>query len=257
MIDGRRNRYVDEPAHLLSMRENEPLHIPTADEYFAATGRILFAEDVNQYLQNTPFNLQDAPPPAVIGTFTWSAFEPDGLLNADLTAYFQSVQIKNELPYTAWRVRGLYYAGWLNAFKTVPEPVNPQLTPFGVTGTGWTPVSGHYALGLSGGQNLINAYGGGVYFMGGPPGSPVSLYFPIRFQIEVGYGTQANAIATMTRLTGGTDWPAWSSSILSDYKAYRAFSPAYACFSGYANIPGLTGCPNTGAGGYVPPDDPD
>lgn len=260
-VDGTINRYVDEPLHLAGMRENEPLHIPTPDEYFAATNRVLIAEDYHQYADDTPFNLEDGPPPAVLGSFTWSGLWVDNAMNVDISAYFNVKQIMNGLPYRAWRVRGLWRGGYFLAYyATSPNPgFTPVINALVHGGTGFNAVDGGWALGHSLQYgNLINEFPQGsklYYFMGGPPGAPVDLWFPIKFQVEVGYGHPLDG--TATRLTAGRDWPAFSLGVGTDLLQYRGYNPNWACFNGYANIPGLVGCPFTGQGGYVPPDPPE
>ena len=263
MIDGTINRYVDELVHLRNMRENEPLHIPTVEEYFAATGRVLIASDYYQYFENTPFNLQDGPPPAVLGTFDWSAFGPDGMLNIDLSQYFNNAQISGGLPYRCWRVRGLWRGGYLVAYYgTNPSTPSGAISSMGQLGTGFQAVGSGWALGFSNAYgNMINEFPSGshlYYFMGGPPGAPVDLWFPIHFQVEVGYGQPGDG--TDTRLTGSYDWPAFTAGVGTDLLHYRGFNPNWACYNGYANAPNviaLGGCPYSGQGGYVPPDPPE
>lgn len=265
MIDGRKNRYIDEPSHLRTMRENEPLHIPSTAEYFAETNRVLIAEDYYQYFDDTPFNLEDGPPPAVLGSFDWSGLYVDGMLNIDLSQYFNTAQIANELPYRAWRVRGLWRGGYFLAYYgTSPPSRTPSgvISSMGQGGTGFRAVSGGWALGFSNEfGNMINEFPGGsqnYYFMGGPPGSPVDIWFPIHFQVEVGYGHPNDG--TATRLTASYDWPAFTAGVGTDLLQYRGYNPNWACYNGYANAPNvvaLGGCPYSGQGGYVPPDPPE
>jgi len=263
-VDGTKNRYLDELPHLRGIRGDEPLHIPTADEYFAETGRVLIAEDVNHYAADSPFSLSDGPPPAVLGTFTWSGFYADNMANIDLSSYFNNAQIANGLPYRAWRVRGLWRGGYFLAYYgTSPPSRTPSgvISSIGQGGTGFNAVSGGWALGFSNEfGNMINEFPGGsqlYYFMGGPPGAPVDLWFPIKFQVEVGYGHPNDG--TATRLTAGRDWPAFTAGVTTDLLQYRGSSPSFLCFNGWANAPSVIaagGCPNTGQGGYVPPDPP-
>lgn len=265
MIDGTKNRYVDEMPHLRGMDIDAPLYIPTEDEYYAATGRVLIKEDFHQYFPDTPFNLVDGPPPAVLGTFQWSTLWVDNMQNVDLTQYFTQAQIANDLPYRAWRVRGLWRGGYMAAFYgTMPQVgfSSSVISAFGHQGDGFQAVSGGYALGYSQAfGNMIQEFpvgSGQYYFMGGPPGSPIDHFFPTRFQVEVGYGSPNDG--TITRLTGGYDWPAFSAGVTTDLLGYRAFNPNWACFNGFANAPNviaLGGCPYTGQGGYVPPDPPE
>ena len=112
-----KEKYLDEVTHLLAARENEPLHIPTAEEIWALTGKRLIAEDYYQYFENTPFNLELGPGPAVLGSFTWSSLWVDNMANADLTQYFtQAVLVGDDSCYNSWRVRGLWRAGYMIAY---------------------------------------------------------------------------------------------------------------------------------------------
>lgn len=265
-VDGTMNRYIDEPPHLLGLREDEPLHIPGVEEYYANSGRVLISSDFHQYFDDTPFNLMDGPAPAVLGSFAWSSFPGDGALNVDLTSYFYNAQIANELPYTLWRVRGIYRGDYTQLFLTSGDrTVSNTLAGLGSIGDAWNQLDPtHWALALNeAAGNLINPWPGSpetAFFMGGPPGAPVDQYFLVNFQIEVGYGTRQNAIDTGIRTTGSWDWPAFGAGIRTNYNTYRAWSSSWACFNGYANAPNVIaagGCPFTGQGGYVPPDEPE
>jgi hypothetical protein len=258
-IDGTIRRYLDEPVHLAGMREGEPLHVPTLSEYFASTSRVLLAGDVNQFTVGTPFNLRDGPPPVVLGSFQWSSFGPDGMLNINLDTYFNQAQILGtDLPYRSWRIRGLFRAGYMVAYYgTTPDPSFTGVVSAIMQGNaGFRAVSGGWALALGFG-NLINEFPGGsghYYFMGGPPGSPMQHYYPTYFQVEVGYGLPTDG--TATRLTGGYDWPAWGLPIRTDLLSYRAQGPTYNCFNGFANAPNVPdSCPNKNLS-YIPPGEP-
>jgi hypothetical protein len=248
-------RYVDEPGHLLTMREDEPLHIPSELEFFQATGRRLIAEDYYHYFENTPFNLTSGSGPAVLGGFTWSNLWVDNMANADLTQYFTTPQIiGDETVYNSWRVRGMWRGGYLLAYyATIPNPgFTPSMNAMIQGNQGFQRIGNGFALGLGGG-NLIVRVGNQYFFNGGNQ----DIYFPIKFQIEVGYGDPNYAAADPA---ANLNWPAFTAGIGTDLLGYRGYNPNWACFNGYANAPNviaLGGCPYTGQGGYVPPDPPE
>ena len=252
MIDGSKRRYTDEPVHLVGARVDEPLHIPTAEEYYAITGRRLIAEDYYQYFEDTPFNLEDGPGPAVLGSFTWSNLWVDNIATVDISAYFKTAQIANELGYNAWRIRGMWRSGWTSIYYTNPSTPVDTLVSSVQGNQAFNPVAGGWALGLGGG-NLIVQSGGNYYWTGGNQ----DLYFPIKFQVEVGYG---NPLDGVNNPAATLNWPRFSSGIGTDGLAYRGYNPNWACFNGYANAPNvvaLGGCPYTGQGGYTAPDLPE
>jgi hypothetical protein len=249
-------RYVDEPTHLLDSSEDAPLYIPTPEEVYALTGKRLIAEDYYQYFDDTPFNLELGSGPTVLGTFEWSNLWVDNEANADLTSYFtQAVLIGDESVYNSWRVRGLYRGGYMLAYYGTSPP---SRTPPGTINAivqgnqGFTRVGNGFHLSLGGG-NLIIQYQGHYYFNGGNQ----DIWFPIKFQVEVGYG-DPNYLANDPH--GNLNWPAFTAGVGTDLLQYRGWNPNYACFNGLANAPNviaLGGCPYTGQGGYTPPDPPE
>lgn len=235
----------------MNARIDEPLSIPTAEEYFALTGRRLIAEDYYQYFENTPYNLEDGPPPAVLGSFTWSNLWVDNIATVDISSYFKVAQVVNELGYNSWRIRGLWRSGYLSLYHTTPSTPSGIIVASMQGNQGFAAKSGGWALGLGGG-NLIVQSGGNYYWTGGNQ----DIYFPIKFQVEVGYGDPNYLV---TEQAANINWPRFSAGIGTDALGYRAFNPNWACFNGYANAPNviaLGGCPYTGQGGYVPPDIP-
>jgi len=249
-----KERYVDEPGHLLGMREDEPLHIPDELSFYQATGRRLIAEDFYQYFENTPFNLFSGPGPAVIGGFTWSNLWVDNIATIDLTPFFTQAQIiGSEVVYNAWRIRGMWRSGYMIAYYGTNPNVGftPSISTIGHGAQNFTPVGNGFALGLNS-TNLIVKVGNQYFWTGGNQ----DIYFPINFQIELGYG---NPFDGMSNPAATLNWPAYTSGLGTDLLGYRAWNPNYACFNGLANAPNVIaqgGCPFTGQGGYVPPDPP-
>lgn len=245
----------------MGMRVDEPLSIPTMGEYFAETGRVVIADDYHAYAPDTPFNLHDGPGPAVLGTFSWSGLWIDGLLNVDLTEYFFSAQIRDELPYNVWRIRGIWRTGYTQYFATVP-PASPifGVSALTVVGESWNRVAPErWALAADSSSNLIGPWPGNpssMFFFGGPPGMPISVWFQVNFQIEVGYGGRQNAYDTALRVEGDWDWPAFRAGIRTDYGAYRGSSGVWNCYNGRANAPNVDpSCPYKSAT-YTPPAEP-
>ncbi len=248
------DRFVDEPCHLLTASEDAPLYIPNADEVFALTGKRLIAEDVHQYDPDTPFNLELGSGPAVLGTFEWSGLYVDNELSVDLTPFFTAPQlIGDRTVYTAWRIRGLWRGGYMIAYYgTSPNlSFTPTMNAMLLGGQNFSAVTGGFALGFQA-NTLMAHVGDSYYFTGGNQ----NLWFPIKFQIEVGYGDPNYAA---DQQAGNINWPAFVAGIGTDLAGYRGWNPNYACFNGLANAPNVIaqgGCPFTGAGGYVPPSPP-
>lgn len=248
-------RYVNELVHLNGMRENEQLHIPTVEDYFADTGRVLISEDPNQYVVNSPFNLIDGPPPLVIGTFRWSALWVDNIQAVDVTSFFTTPIVSGELSYRSWRMRALWRSGWMNAFyATNPDPDfnGTQFASLGDGSRSFNAVDGGWAIAAPEG-NMISVIDGRYYWTGGPAGRPIDHWFPVVFQVELGYGLPGD---NFLRKEGSFDWPAYSAGIGTDLLQHRGYSPSFKCFNGLANAPDVTGCPNT-TGGYTPPPAPE
>ena len=257
MIDGTVNEYLDEVVHLRNMRVDEPLHIPTADEYFEETGRVILSSGG----PDEPFSLRDGPPPAILGSFVWSGYGPDGLMNINVDSYFSNVQISGNCPYTAWRIRGLFRTGYTQGFQTTP-PATPVYGLSGVLPSHGTfqAITGGWTLnpGISGSQfdnNSLFRWPTAVFFRYGANGYSPDLWFSIGMQIEVGY---AGYTYDPLNLEATRYWPAFHAPIKTDYPQYRGWDTTWACVNGYANAPHVPDtCGYRGQGGYVAPPEPE
>lgn len=192
-----------------------------AGDIFDETGRIIIRRSAFEGTGQTPATLMTARGPAVVATFQWSGLYQDGLQNIDVTDVFRSPILSGtRVPYNAWRFRSVIEGGYYRALYG-PSPTTPVPTPggFGAVGTGFTAVDGGFALGYVAGSMFVQSEGR-IYFTGGYQ----DIFYKHNFQVEVGY---ASPTANFLRIEGGSDWPAFSATVLTDHDGWRGYPQFY------------------------------
>lgn len=223
--------------HLEGAKVGHPLRAGlTLDSIWEETGRIILRRSVIEGRAGSPASLKTADGPAVLGGFTWSGlFNPDMMLNIDVTDYFTTaVVLGDECPYRGWRMRSVVATGYASALYGAnphdPEPVIQSLG--GAYGSNFHRVDGGWALSWVASTASSIARVGASYFYNG---SLASFWFPMNFQVEVGYGDPQNQVDdsrnTWITLEGSALWPPFSAAVLTDEPQWRG-DP-----SGYPNHP--------------------
>ena len=228
-FDPQARNYTRHPLHLFGTKVGHVLQADLdVEEVFNATGRVVIRRARTEGSGQVPASLFAALGPAVVGGYTWSGLWIDAIDSIDITALFTEALVLGDVcPYTGWRVRNLFYTGYASALyqnspALTPEPV---LNGDGFFGSGFTAVSGGFALSFAGSSGVqYGAHTGYRYIWNG---GGIDRFFPSNYQVEVGYGDPDPRLTDWKILTGDIHWPAYSAEILTDEPQWRGYPQFY------------------------------
>ena len=204
------------PPHLFGKWVGRPLQPWGFTDIYAETGLVIVRDDAFEGTVGVPYSFKTHNPGQVVSTFT---LEQHGLL-ASINGTAINAVMNNLIPganahadyiigdrcyYDTWRLRAL------NRHRDTGQLIGRVYAGSGVNASG-------VVLSTSSGA-ITTVYGSPpLYFFSIavnvilPPGN---IFAPYNFQVEVGFGGPAAAIASATTLTATPEWPAYTQSILT------------------------------------------
>lgn len=211
------NDWVGSPPHLFGKFVGRPVQPWAFDEVYADTGLVIVREDLFEGTVGVPYSFKTHNPGQVIATFTLEQLAHLAVSNGtSLNAVMNGIMphpVVGSHPdfilgarnfYNTWRIRAI------NRHRDTGQLLGRVVAGGGV---------GPNGISLSSNFGITSVYGNPPTYYWNievninlPPGN---IFAPYNFQVEVGFGGVANAVATATVLTASPEWPAYTQSILT------------------------------------------
>lgn len=199
------------PPHLFGANVGRPLNLWAFDEVYQSSGVVIIRDDLFEGTPGVPYSFKTHNPGQVLATWTLSqlAGQSINVTRTPYNAIMNGVMLGasghgtlidgEQVRYPTWRVRAF------NRLRTTGALVGRTYAGSNVGATG---------AGLN--SSIVTPYGNpAAYFMNVEVNIniPGAIFADLNFQLEVGFGSAANALATAQTLTATPEWPAYTQTI--------------------------------------------